>query len=101
MICQLCGSTSIKERFVIFNTKTICSCNNCTVEFLHPQLNDEELKKLYSETYYTPWGLAGTAENEALKRMKMATFNLRLDLVQTFVAKGKLLDVGCATGYLL
>jgi 2-polyprenyl-3-methyl-5-hydroxy-6-metoxy-1,4-benzoquinol methylase len=101
MVCQVCGSSSIKERFKIFGSKTICACANCGVEFLYPQLNDEELKKLYSETYYTPWGLAGTAENEALKRMKIATFNLRLDLVKSFVQKGKLLDVGCATGYLL
>ena len=100
MICQVCGSTSIKERFVIFDTKRICVCESCGVEFLYPQLTDEELKKLYSETYYTPWGLTGSAENEALKRMKVATFNLRLDLVQTFVQKGRLLDVGCATGYL-
>lgn len=101
MECKVCGSGSITKRFSIFETRSICKCNGCMVEFLDPQLNDEELTKLYSETYYTPWGLAGSAENEALKRMKIATFNLRLDLVQTFVPKGKLLDVGCATGYLL
>lgn len=101
MTCKVCDSTSIRERFKIFENKAICRCDNCGVEFLYPQLNDEELTKLYSETYYTPWGLAGSAENEALKRMKIATFNLRLNTVKTFVTKEKLLDVGCATGYLL
>ncbi len=101
MECKVCGSGFITKRFSIFETRSICKCDTCTIEFLDPQLNDAELTKLYSETYYTPWGLAGSAENEALKRMKIATFNLRLDLVQTFVSKGKLLDVGCATGYLL
>ena len=76
-------------------------CEQCSTEFLFPQLDDEALQQLYSESYYAAWGLQGDTDNEATRQMKMATFGRHLNLLARLGKQGRLLDVGCATGYLL
>lgn len=83
------------------NGHAVLRCAQCSTEFLFPQLNDEALQQLYSESYYAAWGLKGDADNQATRQMKMATFELRLNLLARLGKRGRLLDVGCATGYLL
>ena len=101
MDCCICKSTHIEIEFNLTAEQQILCCLNCGVEFLFPQLNDDELKKLYSENYYKAWGIKGEEENEATKQMKISTFRLRLNLIKKYITKGKILDVGCATGYFL
>jgi len=101
MDCSICQSTQVEIKFNLTKEHQVLCCLNCGVEFLFPQLNDEELKKLYSENYYQAWGIKGTEENDVTKEMKIATFQLRLNLIRQFVTTGKILDVGCATGYFL
>jgi 2-polyprenyl-3-methyl-5-hydroxy-6-metoxy-1,4-benzoquinol methylase len=101
MHCSNCGSQQVKVKFKISDEQQIFSCSSCKVEFLFPQLNDSELKKLYSENYYRAWGIVGEKENESTKQMKISIFQLRLSLIQKYINKGKILDVGCATGYFL
>lgn len=101
MNCPVCQSKKIKKKFNLTTEHQILSCLSCGLEFMFPQLNDEELKKLYSENYYQAWGIKGTEENDVTKAMKMATFQLRLNLIRKYISTGKVLDVGCATGYFL
>lgn len=101
MQCTVCGSEKTRIKFAITSDRHVVRCFNCEVEFLFPQLGDEELKKLYSENYYLSWGVSGKVENESTKQMKIATFQLRLSLINKYVQSGKVLDVGCATGYFL
>lgn len=101
MDCTICKSTEIEINFNLTEDRQILRCLNCGVECLSPQLSDEQLKILYSENYYRAWGIQGEEENEITKEMKIATFQLRLNLIRQFVSSGKVLDVGCATGYFL
>jgi 2-polyprenyl-3-methyl-5-hydroxy-6-metoxy-1,4-benzoquinol methylase len=101
MICKLCQSSGVAHKFNLTPQLEIFSCTNCEVQFMSPQLNDEELTELYSETYYKSWGIQGDSENESAKQMKIATFLLRLKKIKEYVASGKVLDVGCATGFFL
>lgn len=101
MDCTICKSTQVEIKFNLTEDRQVLCCLICGVEFLFPQLNDEELKILYSENYYRAWGIQGEVENEITKEMKIATFQLRLNLIRQFVTSGKVLDVGCATGYFL
>lgn len=55
---------------------------------------------MYHETYYEPWGLAADGE-EAPRQMKLRTFAARLKKISRFLPAGKVLDIGCATGYFL
>ncbi len=101
MNCSICGSKKVEIVFNLTPERQILQCNQCGVEFLFPQLNDIELEALYSENYYAAWGVSGSAENESTRQMKIETFKLRLSLIQQYVSSGKVLDVGCATGYFL
>ena len=101
MNCKVCGSEHRKLQNELFFERKIFSCKDCGVQYLDPQLNDEELKKLYAENYYHAWGVSGTSENQITRQMKRATFQLRMALIHQFVRFGKVLDVGCATGYFL
>ncbi len=101
MDCPICHSTTVETKHSIKNGNAVLRCEQCSTEFLFPQLNDEALQQLYSESYYTAWGLQGDADNEATRQMKMATFGRHLNLLARLGKQGRLLDVGCATGYLL
>jgi 2-polyprenyl-3-methyl-5-hydroxy-6-metoxy-1,4-benzoquinol methylase len=99
--CPVCKNPEPAFYFNYNATQSIYKCSQCTLQFLYPQLDEVDLTKLYSENYYLAWGLKGDAENESIKHMKISTFNLRLDLIAQFKKTGKILDVGCATGYFL
>jgi len=116
--CPVCTSPRTKARFFLKDGGVIHRCRHCTVEFLFPQPDENQLKQLYSESYYAAWGLSGQLENESTRAMKTATFRLRLALIRRFLpdhsglgvggpnptpapAKPRILDVGCATGYFL
>jgi 2-polyprenyl-3-methyl-5-hydroxy-6-metoxy-1,4-benzoquinol methylase len=121
MNCTFCGSARATTKFTLKNNHRVVRCPDCGIEFLSPQLNDEELDKLYSENYYAAWGIKGDAENETTRQMKKATFQLRIDTIHRLSAPrgpaawrdpaapsgpaassaAKILDVGCATGYFL
>jgi 2-polyprenyl-3-methyl-5-hydroxy-6-metoxy-1,4-benzoquinol methylase len=101
MVCNNCKSSKVKKKFDITAQHQIWFCLNCNVQFLYPQLNEIALQKLYSENYYKAWGIEGEADNQITKKMKIATFQLRIDLIRHYINKGKVLDVGCATGYFL
>jgi 2-polyprenyl-3-methyl-5-hydroxy-6-metoxy-1,4-benzoquinol methylase len=101
MDCPICSTTTIAIKHSMKNGRSVLRCRQCSTEFLFPQLDDEALQQLYSESYYAAWGLKGDAENEATRQMKMATFGLRLNLLDRLGKQDRLLDVGCATGYLL
>src|SRR5258706_13355039 len=74
-------------------------CQGCGLEYTFPQPTDEELGKIYGN-YYNAWGLA---ENAALtEQMKKATFARIISLVSaTLPPGGKVLDLGCASGFFL
>jgi len=101
MQCPLCGSTSIKAKYSLDKEHSILFCSQCTVQYLSPQLSDKALQQLYSENYYSSWGIKGQEENESTRQMKMSTFSLRMDLIKHYRSAGKVLDIGCATGYFL
>lgn len=101
MTCSICQSKNVQFKFDFTDKLKIFSCSSCGVEFLNPQLSDSEITELYSETYYKSWGIEGAEENESSRQMKIATFLLRLELIKKYRNSGKVLDVGCATGYFL
>jgi SAM-dependent methyltransferase len=100
MNCPVCGSGPVKKGHAL-GAGALHACGACTVRFISPQPTDAELKEMYGERYYRSWGLSGAEENERLKAMKTATFELRLDLISRYKTSGDILDVGCATGYFL
>jgi SAM-dependent methyltransferase len=72
-------------------------CRACGALFQHP-LPDASLMQQFAETEYS----GGVYQEYVQARpLKCATFRRRLDLVRRHGGRGRLLDVGCACGYLL
>lgn len=72
----------------------------CSLVFQHPQPDLEELSGLYTSAYYSSWGDDSGSEN-AVRNMKRATFRAALAGLPAGTRPGRVLDVGCASGYFL
>jgi 2-polyprenyl-3-methyl-5-hydroxy-6-metoxy-1,4-benzoquinol methylase len=95
--CVLCGKASIKP-FCRRDKFTIFRCSSCSVGFIWPQISKEKSAEIYDESYFESWGIR---EDKNLFQMKQRTFILRLKALERIIPPGKILDVGCATGFFL
>jgi len=98
--CIICGQgdevVSTSSRF----GGNIYECKRCKLQFLFPQPSDERLTEIYSKEYFHTWGIDDHEGN--VRRLKKKTFSMRFGLLKDKLKKGdKVLDCGCATGYLL
>lgn len=96
--CTLCGADAHRRLFDKYG-RSFYACGVCGVTFLAPQPTDEELAAMYTEEYYASWGL--DREFSVVREMKTATFAEKLARVAEHVPTGRLLDIGCAAGFLL
>ena len=90
--CPGCGGRSQEPSSLSPLPALVCSA--CGLVFLHPE---PELPEMYNESYYDHWMREG--DLRTLFEMKIRT---SLDaLARVGARQGKLLDVGCAHGYML
>jgi len=96
--CNLCGSRDYK---IVVSKKgfQVVACSDCGLWRQNPQLTDEEINKIYDQNYYKGWGL--DEDEVSIKGMKKATFRKRMAEVEKYIKPGRILDVGCATGFFL
>ena len=96
--CPVCGDKDFKRLFPKDGLEFV-KCRGCGLVYINPQPADDEISALYSEDYYKPWGL-GT-DSSVVSEMKITTFDDKLTMVERFIKKGRILDIGCATGFFL
>jgi SAM-dependent methyltransferase len=96
-ICPLCGGRGISTRFPVSDLP-ILECG-CGMVFLYPHPDAAELAGMYGAGYFEGWG-GGGDEDAAARAVKQLTFSSQLDLLRN-VKPGRVLDVGCATGYFI
>jgi 2-polyprenyl-3-methyl-5-hydroxy-6-metoxy-1,4-benzoquinol methylase len=98
--CDSCGA---REAHGLFQKSgdSYVRCGRCGLVYIDPQPTDAELSEIYGEHYYDAWGSGVAAEHVAT--LKRRTFALMLARMarRSGVSRGKLLDLGCATGFLL
>lgn len=99
MFCTICGSGKIIESFNI-GESVLYKCNNCEVEFLHPQPSAKKLKDIYEKEYYNSWGLNDKSFS-ITREMKYSTGIKHLKEIHNIQSSGMLLDIGCAFGFFL
>ena len=97
-MCSICKQ---KDTSLLYRKDDygIAQCHSCTVRFRVPQPSHEELRQIYRD-YYHPWKVEKEVE-EVAKKIKRETFERRIQEIQQYVRRGKILDVGCAAGYFL
>lgn len=100
--CAICG---ISDETLLFTKDgfRVVRCNSCGLIYINPRPTEEHLQKLYSENYYriSGDGSIGYRNYEEDKQYHAANFKKLLDSIERHKEKGRLLDVGCAVGFLL
>jgi 2-polyprenyl-3-methyl-5-hydroxy-6-metoxy-1,4-benzoquinol methylase len=100
--CNLCGSSERKP-FCPSNGRGLVQCQNCGLVYVSPRPDAAELYALYGESYFqnensSTVGYTNYIRDEGNIRQ---TFARRLSRLERFIKPGRLLDVGCATGFFL
>ena len=103
--CNLCGGSDAYRMFRK-NGVDFLRCRGCGLEFVHPLPDMASMRALYSsERYYSTDNISQYGYDDYVrnKHLTVNLFNRRLDdiLLYTDGQRGRLLDVGCATGVLL
>jgi SAM-dependent methyltransferase len=92
--CPVCGATDVRACDPRLRP-TMVRCRDCTLLY-QPVVRGEPVAEGYPAQYYGSWG-----QPEHARAVKRATFDRYLQALERHVSPGRLLDVGCALGYLL
>jgi len=98
--CTLCCGGDIRS-YATKNSHNVYKCGGCNLLFVWPLPNNPH--ELYSPDYFSGASCGfGYVDYDRDKATMLDTFNIYLDKIEKFSGtKGKLLDVGAATGYFL
>jgi SAM-dependent methyltransferase len=104
--CNLCGADD-NALVTEMGGLHIVRCRHCGLVYVNPRYQDEALQEIYTSAYYAHDGI-----NDGLdffgydnylddeENIKI-TFAKRLKTIERYASRGKLLDIGCATGFFL
>ena len=104
--CNFCGSEK-QEDFLTLTDRFsgeafhLVTCEQCGLLFLNPRPNEDEITEYYPNGYepYVKPGKQGLADLPTDVRLALS---IHLDFVENYLpTRGRLLDVGCATGNFL
>lgn len=95
--CPACGEDRPTPRFRK-NGFAVVRCRACGLGYVNPRPQPAQLAAWYDKEHFVQAGASG-APHLRHGAIKQATAKLRLALLQTVVAKGRLADVGCGGGF--
>jgi 2-polyprenyl-3-methyl-5-hydroxy-6-metoxy-1,4-benzoquinol methylase len=100
--CNLCDSSE-HVPFRPENERGLVQCQKCGLVYVSPRPDPNELYALYGESYFcnNDSGTVGYTDYLNDEANIRKTFTRRLRRLERFVQPGRLLDVGCATGFFL
>nr|MBC7244123.1 class I SAM-dependent methyltransferase [Chloroflexota bacterium] len=104
--CNLCGADDT-EPVAEIDDFHIVRCRQCGLVYVNPRYQEGFLQELYTAEYYVHDGIKnglaffGYDDYIADEENIRITFAKRLKTIERFANKGKLLDIGCATGFFL
>lgn len=94
--CLICDNGQAKQRY-IKSGKKLFFCNNCNFMFVHPTPSVETQQKYYDTSYDEGTYKVYNDQEKLRKKLNEKRFKE----IEQYISTGKLLDVGCATGYFL
>ncbi len=99
VFCLSCGKSENKN-WGNKNGYNLAQCDHCGLIFVSPIPNESE--DIYNKSYFAGGEEFGYVDYDRDKEPMKHTFELYLDNMEHVLKrKGKLLDVGCATGYFM
>lgn len=104
--CNLCGADNTAPLMEIDGFH-IVRCKQCGLIYVNPRHGEEALHEIYTESYYDHDGITNGVEfygyDDYLRDEEniRITFARRLETIERYANKDRLLDVGCATGFFL
>jgi 2-polyprenyl-3-methyl-5-hydroxy-6-metoxy-1,4-benzoquinol methylase len=111
VLCKICLSRKLRKLYDLtsdtFNDKpriyTIAECCNCRTIFVKNPPTEKELCRMYSNEYFNKTEhdfdqekFCNTIDSSTVQR-----YNRTLDLIEKYVKKGKILDIGSGLGSFL
>jgi len=100
--CPLCAGTDLVPDFTIERAGGLLRwslCRGCDLTFQNPRLDEATLRAIYAgDEYWEGGAYRSYAETEPL-RIAQSRRRLRRIRIVSGTARGRLLDVGCATGF--
>ena len=98
--CNICGTTS--GRFILkHDGYEVVRCEGCDLVFVNKHFTDEEMKQWYAEGYYTGQWERVYKDYLGEQEHRIAYLKFRVRELRQFVSSGRLLEIGCAAGFLL
>ncbi len=105
VVCDLCGHNQ-PAPYVLqtdrFSNETfsLCRCTQCGLIYLNPRPTQKEIGNYYPDDYEAFYSLKNASSTRQWHLLR--SLNAQLDFVEAHVSsRGRLLDVGCATGSFL
>ena len=98
--CPLCAGNDHGELFEKEGFRFV-ECRGCSMVFVNPQLREEAYENVYKDQSYSDIIKNLVASSNDYRKQRFGVE--RLDIVEKFtgVQGGKLLDIGCTTGFIL
>lgn len=101
--CMLCGGSE-PEPLSVQRSWPVARCGNCGLIYLSCRPVESALENMYSKEYYdsADVGYGGYVDNfKRYNKIFTRLFNKRADDIEPYRGRGRLLEVGCAHGFLL
>lgn len=76
-------------------------CGHCGLAWRREFPDTAELSALYGDDYFERWGIDAPERLGEVRKMKEATYRPFFEEIRRHRADGRLLDLGCALGFLL
>ena len=90
--CPLCASRDIRDFDHDYRGVHIFKCRTCGVRFMNPQYTDAYLAAYYSDY------IAATPGSPERRAFRLAQKTANIELLERYIAPGRLLSVGCGDG---
>jgi 2-polyprenyl-3-methyl-5-hydroxy-6-metoxy-1,4-benzoquinol methylase len=94
-ICPVCGSNSAVH-ILDKSASSYYKCSDCTMVYLNPMMNEQA-----TIDYYTNLNTGQGDVVASDSKFYTEIYSMGLDSIQEYKSSGKILDIGCSTGFFL
>lgn len=98
--CILCNS-SARTILIKQGNWTVWKCSNCGLGLLDPRPDQNELKHLYKNDYFSSHYDEGLKIDSPEMKRRISQENHRIKFFRNLKRHGQILDIGCGMGYFL